>query len=279
MMPIRLLVGPADPAWAARFLPANDPPARWFPFGAPDWNAVEQTFPAGWSPDAVLLRIGYASMPSWVWTCPIPIVALAHDPNLLWHQYREQLPLFDLALTDLPAAEQFKRAGLTNIRAANLYGLDNDWLAEIDAPERDRDIDVLFIGNLNPAVQGERLHRLGALAKLASQWNVAIRTGIFGAEYRSLVRRAKVVFDCSIRGECNLRAFEAAAGGGVLFQETDNEEVPHYLAQNSDYIRYTDDDLEKTIAGVLARPEERGAMAASAKAKVLAYGWLPLIQA
>jgi hypothetical protein len=38
----------------------------------------------------------------------------------------------------------------------------------------DRDIDVLFIGNLHPAVQRERLPWLVRLARLARRWNVQI---------------------------------------------------------------------------------------------------------
>src|SRR5205807_214149 len=41
---------------------------------------------------------------------------------------------------------------------------------------------------------------------------------VFGDEYRKLLSRARIVFNRSIRGECNKRVFEAAATGALLFQ-------------------------------------------------------------
>ncbi|MDB5311866.1 MAG: hypothetical protein JWO38_6068 [Gemmataceae bacterium] len=264
-MPVtRLLVGPVDPDWAAQFLPPPDDGCRWFPPGTPDWAAAAAG-PPGWAPDAVLVRPGYASVPAWVWAAPVPVVALAHDPNLLWHPYAALLPLADLVLTDAPAAARLRRAGLDHARAANLYGLDHAWLADGDAPAAARDVDVLFVGNLNPAVHGDRLRWLGRVAALADRYRVVIRTGVFGAAYRALVRRARVVFNRSIRGECNQRALEAAAGGAVLVQEAENEEVPLYLAPDAEYVRYTAADLEDTLARVLAdEPARRAARSRTA---------------
>src|SRR5690606_4579561 len=111
------------PAWAADALPPADPAARWVGYDAPDWAAVLAALPPGWEPDAVLVRPGYTSLPDWVWAAPVPVVALAHDPDLLWHPYRGLLPLADLVLTDAPAAARLRRAGLPHARPANLYGL------------------------------------------------------------------------------------------------------------------------------------------------------------
>ena len=35
-------------------------------------------------------------------------------------------------------------------------------------------VDILFVGNLHPAVQRERLYWLGRLARLADKWKVVI---------------------------------------------------------------------------------------------------------
>ncbi|OWK35319.1 glycosyltransferase [Fimbriiglobus ruber] len=278
MAPSRLLIGPVSPDWAAQFLPAADDSCRWFPPTAPNWAAVAATFPAGWSPDALLVRPGYASVPAWVTAAPVPVVALAHDPNLLWHYYRHSLPAYDLVLTDAQAAERFRRAGLGTAYPANLYGLDHAGLAEVDAPDGPRDIDVLFVGNLNPAVHGDRLGWLGRVARLGDRFRVVIRTGVFGDEYRALVRRAKVVFNRSIRGECNQRVLEAAAGGAVLFQEADNREVPVYLSPDLEYVRYTAADLEAVLIDWLGWDADRRAVATRARARVRGHGWLALVR-
>ena len=74
---------------------------------------------------------------------------------------------------------------------------------------------VLFVGNLHPAVQRERMPWLARLAGLGDRRRVVIQTGVFGEAYRALLARSRIVFNRSIRGECNLRVFEAAAAGAL----------------------------------------------------------------
>ena len=106
-----------------------------------------------------------------------------------------------------------------------MYGLGPSFL-KVPIADRPRDIDVLFVGNLNPAIHHRRLHWLGRLAQLSRRWNIVIRTGVFGDDYRNLLSRSKIVFNHSIRGECNERRFEAVATGALLLQEHGNTEVP-----------------------------------------------------
>jgi hypothetical protein len=156
------------------------------------------------------------------------------DRNLLFHWYRYSLMRqCELVLTDTPGVEVLARCGIHHARAANLFGLDRAFL-DAPPPEGPRDIDILFCGNLHPAVQRQRLPWLARLAALAGRYRVAIRTGVFGADYRALLACARIVFNLSIRGEANLRAFEAAAGGALLFQEATNREVPDYFRKGQD---------------------------------------------
>jgi glycosyltransferase involved in cell wall biosynthesis/tetratricopeptide (TPR) repeat protein len=276
-MPSRLLIGPVEPSFADRYLSA-DRDCLSFDASAPGWAEVTASFPPGWVPDALLVHMGYTSVPAWVWSAPVPVIALAPDPNLLWHRYRSLLPLADLVLTDRPAVDRFRRAGLTHARSANLNGLDRDFLAEVDTSKTDRDIDVLFVGNLHLAIHEGRLPWLGRLARLVDRHRVVIATGVFGADYRALLRRAKLVFNRSIRGECNKRALEAAAGGAILLQESDNEEVPRFLKPEAEYVPYTANDLEARIAACLADDSGRQATAARARARVRGCGWLNLVR-
>jgi hypothetical protein len=93
----------------------------------------------------------------------------------------------------------------------------------------ERDIDVLFVGNCHPAVQRQRLTWLGRLGRLADRFNIVIRDRVPRDEYRTLLRRAKIVLNRSIRGECNMRAFETIAGGALLLQERENAHVAEIL--------------------------------------------------
>jgi glycosyltransferase involved in cell wall biosynthesis/Tfp pilus assembly protein PilF/predicted O-methyltransferase YrrM len=276
----RFLFGPTvNDTFTDRFLKAAVDSGRWttFPTSCASWEAAT----AGMTelPEVLLVWPGYTSVPSWVWTAPVPVVALAHDPNLLWSGFRHTLPLADLILTDAPSAERLNRAGLEHVRAANLFGLDRHFLAEIDTPEGERDIDIVFVGNLSPSVQAGRGKWLTRLGALAGKHKVLIASGVFNEKYRTLVRRAKLVFNHSIRGECNLRAFEAAASGAVLLQEADNFEVPGYLEPHTEFAPYTDSDFEDVVERLLTDEATRRAIATRAKERVRGYAFESLVEA
>ena len=147
------------------------------------WDYVAAQFPPGWRPDLVALWLNYSGVPDCLWSAPVPIIGLATDWNLLWHEYRQVLPFCNAVLTHEPGVDALSRAGIDHAGPAVLYGAGPDSLDGSSAPERD--IDVLFVGNLHPAVQRERLPWLARLAKLAERRNVVIRTGISGDECRA----------------------------------------------------------------------------------------------
>jgi GT2 family glycosyltransferase/tetratricopeptide (TPR) repeat protein len=231
--------------------------------GADSWAAVCAQLPGGWRPDFIVLNLPYTKVPTCLWTAPVPIVGLAGDWNLLWHWYRRSLKNCDLVLTDEPGVEVLHREGIRHVRAANLYGYERSF-SELPAPETHRDIDILFVGNLHPAVQRDRLAWLGRLARMSDRRRVAIHTGVFGDAYRGLLQRARIVFNRSIRGECNRRALEAAAAGAVLFQEAGNREVPDYFDGTQDCVYYRDDNLEKLLDHYLDHEDERQSIAEAA---------------
>jgi hypothetical protein len=227
--------------------------------------------PPGWEPDFVALWLGYCAPPAGLWSAPVPVVGLAPDWTLLFHQYRHQLPRCDLVLTDTPGVEALARAGLAHARPAVLYGAGSPYLAEPEA-RPDRDIDVLFVGNLHPAVQRERLSWLARVSRLRDRWNVVIAQGVFGDEYRALLRRARVVFNRSARGEANRRLFEAAACGALVFQEAGNREAPALLRDREECVFYADADLERLLEHHLTHEGERATVAARGRERVLREG-------
>jgi tetratricopeptide (TPR) repeat protein len=280
-MPPRYLLGPVLSSEAHHWRAVRDP-GRCFAFNASggldltigpsdSWDDICHRLPRGWRPDFLALHLGYTTFPASLWAAPVPLVGLAPDWNLLWHHYRRALRRCDLVLTDTPGVEALARAGFRHARAANLFGCDPE-LLDGPWPGGPRDIDVLFVGNLHPAVQRERLAWLGRLARLGERWTVVIATGVFGAEYRALLGRARVVFNRSLRGECNLRAMEAAAAGALLFQEADNREVPAYFRHLRECVCYRDEDLEARLEHYLSHEDERRALAEAAQRRVREYG-------
>jgi GT2 family glycosyltransferase len=239
------------------------------------WDDVCARLPDGGRPDFVVLYLGYGTVPPCLWEVPVPLVALAPDFQLQWHFLRRVLPLCELVFADKAGVEVMRQAGLTQARYANLFGLHGPFLEE-SPPEENRDIDVLFIGNLHPAVQGERLPWLGRLAALAGRRRVLVGQGVFGPEYVNLLRRARVVFNRSVRGECNLRVFEAASQGALLFQEAGNREVPAYFADRRECVYYTEDDLESRVEYYLDHEDERQAIAEAGRRKAREYTFAAL---
>jgi glycosyltransferase involved in cell wall biosynthesis/tetratricopeptide (TPR) repeat protein len=231
------------------------------------WESILGKLPDRWRPDLLVLHLQYNCIPPALWQAPVPIVGLAGDWNLQWHSYRRLLPFCDLVLTDTVGVETLHRAGITHARKANLFGLSRAF-ADAHWPTVERDIDILFVGNFHPAVQRERLQYLGRLAALSNRWNVSLRAGVFGEEYRKLLGRARIVFNRAIRGECNLRAFEAVSAGALLFQEADNREVPFYLRDREEYIAYRADNLEALVERYLRDEPERARLAYAARARV-----------
>ncbi len=277
MPPLRYLFGPVSAAFADQNLHRLRASGECLAFGpagvdvtvgaSDSWDAIVARLPADWRPDFLALWLPYNVLPECLWSAPLPLVGLAGDWNLLWHSYRRLLPRLELALTDAAGVEALTRAGLPHVRQANLFGCARAFLEEA-AGDGPRDIDALFVGNLNAAVQLGRQPWLGRLARLGGRRRVAIRTGVFGADYRALLRRARVVFNRSVRGECNLRAFEAAACGALLFQERGNRETPDYFRDRQECVYYGDDDLEELLEHYLTHEDERRAIAEAARARV-----------
>lgn len=237
---------------------------------ADDWAAVLARFPTGWQPDFIVLNLGYTSIPPCLESVPLPLIGLAQDWNLLWHYYRRRLRQCELVLTDTLGVERLHCEDIGYVRVANLFGCDRSYMEEAWA-EAPRDIDVLFVGNFNTAVQRERLPWLARLSRLTPRWKIVLTTGVFGADYRRLLGRARIVFNYSIRGECNLRVFEAAAAGALLFQEEGNRETPAYFHDRQQCVYYNANNLEELLEHYLGHEDERRTIAEAARAEVSRY--------
>jgi GT2 family glycosyltransferase/predicted Zn-dependent protease len=237
------------------------------------WQEIVARLPQDWQPDFIVLYLPYATIPHCFWSVPVPLIGLAMDWSLQFHSYRGLAVRYcDLILTDALGVETFRREGITHVRQAVLFGCAPDYVNH-PWPDVQRDIDILFVGNLHPAVQNERLPWVARLAGLADRYRVVIREGIFGDEYRNLLARSRIVFNRSIRGECNKRVFEAAAAGALLFQEADNREIGQFFSDGQDCVLYTDENLESLLEYYLEHEEERRQIAEAARAKVGNYSF------
>jgi GT2 family glycosyltransferase/Tfp pilus assembly protein PilF len=234
------------------------------------WEDVLARLPPEWRPELLVLWLPYTTIPHCLWSAPLPRLGLASDWNLLWHYYRRRLPACDRVVTDTLGAELLNQSGLFHVRPGNLCGCDRIFL-ENPWPQQPRDIDVLMVGNFNPAVQRERMPWLGRLARLSRRWRVVMRAGVFGDGYRRLLARSRIVFHASARHKVGPRAFEAAAAGALIFQERGNRELPDYFRDRQECVLYEDEVVEELLEHYLQNEDERRVLAEAARARVERY--------
>jgi glycosyltransferase involved in cell wall biosynthesis/tetratricopeptide (TPR) repeat protein len=283
-MSLRYLFGPVSRAYADEYLAEERQAGLCRCFGTEPgldlridagdrWPDVLEHLSGDWRPDFIVLYLQYASVPPALARAPLPVVGLAGDWNLQWHSYRRLLgEACDLMLTDALGVKVFHRAGLAHARSAYLFG-GSRTLLEAAWPAGSRDIDVLFVGNVHPAVQRERLPYLGRIAALGERYHVVIRAGVFGAEYRRLLARSRIVFNRAIRSECNMRVAEAVAAGALLFQEAGNQEVPQLLLDGLECVFYDEENLETLLRRFLEDESCRAMIAEAARARLAELGF------
>src|SRR5438270_913649 len=121
-MALNYLVGPVsgEHAWRCWKEPRARGVCRAFnPVGDTDlaigpadtWEDVCRRLPPDWRPDFIALNPSYTTVPPCLWSAPVPLVALAADWNLQWHNYRRVLHRCDAVLTDAAGADVMRRAG------------------------------------------------------------------------------------------------------------------------------------------------------------------------
>ncbi len=245
----------------------NHPSCRYrYDFHTERWPDILRRIQREWSPELVLVWVPELHPPpQGIEDSPIPTVAMVSDWNVYYAVLNKNLARYDLVLCDKPGVPVFSSPSVRPHYLMPLY-------SQISGIHRrlpvEKDIDILFVGNLNHAAHPRRGKLLERIARLSRKYRVVIATNYVGDAYAHLLNRARIVFNHSIRGELNLRVFETMACGGAPWIEADNAEARDWFENDTDIVLYTEDDLEKRIAEYLDRPEklERVCAAASARA-------------
>ncbi|NIM05462.1 MAG: glycosyltransferase, partial [Armatimonadetes bacterium] len=122
--------------------------------------------------------------------------------------------------------------------------------------------------NLSHEVQRERARWLYRLAKMGDRWQIRIAGGVYGEDYVRMLNQSKITFNRSIRSEFNMRCYEAAACGSLLFYDEENQEVRDYFEDRVHCVLYNDSNFEELLEHYLTHDEEREAITASAHKRV-----------
>lgn len=230
---------------------------------------LRQAWPEGWEPDEI-----------WVWSpelfaSPVglpdeaaPIIALVSDWPLGFTALLQTLPGYDYIFADREGTALLRAHGIRHAAPASLYSFDPRLHRPLAGLEED--IDVLAIVHWNHELHPERAQWLMRLCRLRSEgMRVQLLPLPDGEAYNELLNRSKAVFVHSSRGEMNIRAYEAAAAGRLIFYEDRHGEAEAHLTPFADYVPYRDDNLAELLRAYLAAPQVRAEVAASGRRKIV----------
>lgn len=228
--------------------------------GVNTYAEIAEQYPRDWRPDAfVWWSPEYNAVPRDLENADCLTVGVFGDWNLGGQALQLIGGVFDALIADGPGTERMRELGFLRVHEAALWCYDPAIHRRLEGVERD--IDILLIGNLNHDVQRARAPWLARVARLSSRYRVLVTCGVYGEEYTRLMNRAKIVFNRSIRGEINMRAYEAPACGALLFYERENALIQGILRDRQECVLYGDDDLEELLDYYLTHKDEREAIA------------------
>ncbi|MEQ1634162.1 MAG: glycosyltransferase [Planctomycetota bacterium] len=237
----------------------------------PSRGSIEELFarlPNGFVPDLVLIWWpDQEPLPANLHRCPVPVVGIVSDYNLMLPSNARLQSQFDVLLCDRNGVELFEKLGYPDVRYFCQYTFKRPFHERrLDAP---RPTDVAFAGNLNPAVQRERAPWIARLCNLESRGiRLEVRQGVNGAAYGDMLGRSRIGFNRSIRGEMNLRAFEVPAAGALLLMERENREVREFFVPDEECVLYGEDDFEQVVLSLLRDEPRRQRIAAAGHRRV-----------
>jgi len=221
--------------------------------------------PAAEKPDILLIRSPeYLPLPDDIASFTGPKILLITDWNVGLRYLAPVCSLFDCCYTDFTGASLLRKAGAGNVFHAPFYGHDAGKWPELGW---ERDIDLSFCGNLNTAMHRERNRVLARLIPARRRYRLHL-TQAFGPAYQHILGRSRLVFNHSIRGEANMRLYEAMASGAVPFIEKGNAETPLLFREGEHYFTYDPENPLAALEACLNEPERLRAMAESAREAV-----------
>lgn len=230
-------------------------------------EALWSRLPAGWTPDCIIWwSPEYSILPDGIERSPVPSIAVLGDWNLGLWTTAPLLEAFDWVVTDRLGVRELGPQLQVPVDYWPVFSFDPELHHE--RPGQERDLDLVFVGNFNHEVQAERAPWLARLASLADRHRVLLTTGVYGEDYADLLRRARIVWNRGIRGELNMRAYEAAACGALLFMEEENLEARDLFVDGESCVLYGTGTLEGLVDAYLARPELVARVAAAGRRMV-----------
>jgi tetratricopeptide (TPR) repeat protein len=235
--------------------------------GSETYDDLRRRFPQGFEPDAILLvNLEYVSFLWGLHAVEVPVFALISDSNLCFDLLRAARGFVDVFVcNEEEQSEKFLSMGCRAIYAP-WFSVDSDLFHPLSEPAR---YDVAFVGNLNPYIHRQRGKFLEKLLS-SRRFETRVLTDVYGEAYAKALSGGRIVFNHSVRGEVNMRVFEAFGLKRLLLMEDSNREVRKYFQDRQHFVAYNDANLLETIEHYLARPAEREAIAEAGHSEAMA---------
>jgi hypothetical protein len=213
----------------------------------------------------------YNAIPAGLEDSPWPTIAAISDWNVNFRDLVPCLGVFDLVVGDSNGMQILRGFGFQRVHYWPMYSFDP--AIHRPADPGDKSHDLAFLGNLNHRVQRERSRYLHKVARLSDSCKVFVGAGLYGEDYARILQLSRLVFNRSIRGELNLRCFEAPACGSLLLLEDTNDEIRTLFTPGVHCALYGPDDLPDVVAELLAEPARREAITAAGTTRVRASSY------
>jgi len=203
------------------------------------YQEILNVLPSHFSPDAIL----YWDDSTVPWcpgfeNAPVPKIFYSVDT----HQHYRWHPQF-AALFDKVFVAQKDYLNLFADFSPNCEWL-SLWATRLPAAEQSaRDLDVVFVGTIDPVLHPERKRFFDTVGEKVS---LTITTGDYLVPYS----RAKIVLNQVVNRDLNFRVFEALTSGALLLTPRIENGLPDLFTDGSDLVCYENGDPHDAIAKI-----------------------------
>ena len=235
-----------------------------------DVEAVLAQLPAADRPDLVLVveRLGSRRLPLNLEKIKVPRAFYALDPHLNLYWQQKYASAFDLIFTT-------QRTSLSAFRAPGRPAYWLPWavnLGVIFDHSLPRIYEIAFVGRADPRWRRKRHLILEALKSRfpIRVWGDRPGNEVNQQELGRIYSQSRLVVNESIRGEVNLRIFEALAAGALLLTEDLGPNLLGLFTPGEELITFGPQDLLEKAAYFLAHESEGRAIAQRGRERVCA---------
>ena len=241
-----------------------------YDMGSATFADILAGLPPGWEPDLVIwFHVAMAGLPPGIEDCPYPTLGVVHDWPLNFHPTLDYLEAFDYIVAERSFLKILEKIGFE--RCAYWSCFAHDPMQYSLLPGLERPYDVVFAGNMGYHYHRARNPWLERLARLGDRYKILISDRYYRDDYTRLLNQSKIAFNFALRGDMNMRCYEAAACGAMVMCEDDNLEIRDYLRDGESCVLYNQQNFEEKIAYYLAHDAERRRIAANGVTAISAY--------